>query len=72
MTDQLDDAQELEERERNDCIARTTGRITGQGATHCVVCGEPIDAARRKVMPSATRCVDCQERRERRRRLVRG
>lgn len=72
MTDQLDEAQALEQRERDDCIARAAGRIKGRGATHCVVCGEPIDEARRSAMPSATRCIDCQEGRERWDRSHRG
>ena len=72
MTDQLDEAQALEQRERDDCIARATGRTKGPGAEHCAVCGEPIDEARRKAMPSATRCVDCQESRERWARSHRG
>ena len=72
MTDQLDEAQALEERERDDCIARAAGQIKGHGATHCAVCGEPIDEARRKAMPSAIRCIDCQDSRERWSRSHRG
>ncbi|WP_165825229.1 TraR/DksA family transcriptional regulator [Rhodopseudomonas palustris] len=70
--DQFDEAQALEERERDECIARATARRKGPGATHCVVCGEPIDEARREAMPSAIRCVECQDRRERWARVHRG
>lgn len=31
------------------------------GASHCEDCGMDIPMARRKAIPSATRCVDCQE-----------
>ncbi|MFG1409495.1 TraR/DksA C4-type zinc finger protein [Xanthobacter sp. VTT E-85241] len=31
----------------------------------CRGCGDLIDAARRSAMPSAVRCIDCQERLER-------
>lgn len=32
----------------------------GAGETHCQVCGEEIPEARRKAMPGARTCVDCQ------------
>ena len=33
----------------------------GTGSTDCEDCGEQIPAARRKALPTATRCVGCQE-----------
>ena len=27
----------------------------------CLDCGDPIGAARKKAVPSSTRCIDCQE-----------
>ncbi|RXT55643.1 hypothetical protein B6S44_09360 [Bosea sp. Tri-44] len=33
---------------------------TGPGEKHCQLCGEEIPEARRKAMPSARTCVDCQ------------
>ena len=33
---------------------------TGEGSEHCVECGEEIPLARRKAMPGATTCVQCQ------------
>lgn len=32
----------------------------GEGADHCVECGDEIPAARRKALPSARTCVICQ------------
>jgi phage/conjugal plasmid C-4 type zinc finger TraR family protein len=63
--DQLDEAQALEERERNECIERAAAQLKTVGAIHCVVCGEEIEPERRRAMPSATRCTECQDRRER-------
>jgi phage/conjugal plasmid C-4 type zinc finger TraR family protein len=36
----------------------------GEGATHCVECGEAIPAARRKALPGARTCVACQSARD--------
>lgn len=72
MTDQLDEAQALEERERDAGIDRVVARLNGTGALYCASCGDEIDPARRAVMPSATRCTDCQDRRERWLRSARG
>ena len=36
----------------------------GEGAEHCVECGEDIPEARRKALPGATTCVACQARRD--------
>lgn len=37
---------------------------TGDGATHCVECGEEIPQARRDAMPGARTCVSCQSGRD--------
>ncbi len=34
--------------------------LSGNGQTDCDDCGELIAPARRKAMPSAIRCIDCQ------------
>jgi phage/conjugal plasmid C-4 type zinc finger TraR family protein len=36
----------------------------GEGATHCVECGEEIPAARRQALPGARTCVACQSGRD--------
>jgi phage/conjugal plasmid C-4 type zinc finger TraR family protein len=41
-------------------------------SVECVDCGEDIDAARRKALPSAVRCMRCQEEAETRHRLYRN
>ena len=66
MADDADRAQALDERIRAGRIAAVRARIDGDGADDCEDCGAPIMPARRAALPSATRCVDCQERRERR------
>lgn len=38
----------------------------GEGASHCVECGEAIPEARRRALPGARTCVDCQSGRDRR------
>lgn len=38
----------------------------GEGTQECVECGEPIPEARRKALPGAHTCVDCQSGRDRR------
>lgn len=39
---------------------------TGDGTQDCVECGEPIPEARRRALPGAHTCVDCQSGRDRR------
>ena len=36
----------------------------GEGAEHCVECGEPIPEARRKALPGVVTCVACQSGRD--------
>ncbi|MEP9360056.1 DksA/TraR family C4-type zinc finger protein [Sphingomonas sp. KR3-1] len=38
---------------------------SGEGDTHCAECGEEIPEARRKALPSARTCVQCQSTRDR-------
>lgn len=51
---------------RNDAIvAKGISAITavvgrGTGADHCIDCGHPIPAKRRRAAPFSERCVDCQ------------
>lgn len=58
---------ELTQRTLSDsAIARIRGSLAGAGADDCAECGNAIPAARRAAMPSATRCVGCQGKHERR------
>jgi len=45
--------------------------LDAPGADVCADCGEPIPAERREALPSAVRCVDCQEYNERTGRVFR-
>jgi phage/conjugal plasmid C-4 type zinc finger TraR family protein len=36
----------------------------GEGALHCVECGEEIAAARRKALPGVKTCIECQSGRD--------
>jgi len=36
----------------------------GEGATHCVECGDEIPEARRRALPGARTCVHCQSGRD--------
>lgn len=67
MSDEADQAQRIDERYRAAAIAHVRARTQRDGFDECEDCGELIEPARRKAMPSATRCVDCQEDFERRR-----
>jgi phage/conjugal plasmid C-4 type zinc finger TraR family protein len=38
----------------------------GEGSRHCEECGEPIPEGRRRALPGARTCVQCQSTRDRR------
>ena len=40
--------------------------LLGEGTDHCVECGEEIPQARRRALPGAHTCVECQSGRDRR------
>lgn len=46
-------------------ITAVRDRLKKVGTSDCIECGTVIPSARREVLPSACRCVDCQERYER-------
>lgn len=48
------------EQERDAGIAAASAALTGDGSDICVRCGEDIEPERLEAMPSARRCVDCQ------------
>jgi len=48
-----------------DAVQNARSRMpAGEGATHCDECGEPIPEARRKALPGARTCVQCQSGRD--------
>lgn len=57
---ELEAATEAEEGQRGRAIARAKAALAGDGADMCQDCDQPIPAARRAALPSATRCVGCQ------------
>lgn len=68
MTDVLDEAQEIEEAEREASIRRVrTCHVVPlpKGDTACRGCGDDIEAERLAAHPGARLCLECQEARER-------
>ena len=57
----FDQADELAENERQSGIKAASKALSKAGTLDCIVCGEPIGRVRKAVLPSATRCVTCQE-----------
>lgn len=53
------------QRETDDEIARIRAELAEEGENVCIDCNEPIGAARKAALPSAERCIDCQELHER-------
>jgi phage/conjugal plasmid C-4 type zinc finger TraR family protein len=74
MTDVADDAQLIEEAERQASIERVLAcepEPRAEGDTACKGCGDEIDPERREALPGARRCLQCQEACERANRLFR-
>lgn len=73
MPDEIDRAQAREEQLRDDALSvYQRGRPALDpddweilSACECDDCGERIPDARRKAVPGVTRCIDCQEFKER-------
>lgn len=67
MTDDIDRAQEGEQRDRERALARLQQRLDAARAPHdaaadgaCIDCGEPIEPARLRVLCGKTsRCASC-------------
>ncbi len=49
------------EQERDAGIAAARAPLKQTGTLECIRCGDEIEAERRAALPSARRCVDCQE-----------
>ncbi len=63
--DEFERAQENEERDRQQALARhARQRRSGPSAETCIDCGEAIPEARRIAMVGCVRCVGCEEQRE--------
>ncbi|MEO9612619.1 MAG: TraR/DksA C4-type zinc finger protein [Nitratireductor sp.] len=60
----FDLADRLAEGERAAGVARAQAALRGDGERHCVDCGEAIEAARRRALPNARRCIECQRLRD--------
>lgn len=70
MVDLVDRAQEAERINTEDALKSQRLRLEAQKpAEQCKGCGGEIGEARRKAMPQARRCIDCEEARERSRKL---
>jgi phage/conjugal plasmid C-4 type zinc finger TraR family protein len=58
VSDQIDDTV-------TDGVLAARARMpTGEGTDHCVECGEEIPEARRRALPGARTCVQCQSGRD--------
>lgn len=66
--DDVDFAEALDRTKRDEAVYAVRQRLDGEGSDDCESCGKPIPSVRRKALPSATRCVPCQSRKERARR----
>lgn len=71
MTDIADEAQLVEEAERDHAVAviRRRAARPAEIRLDCAACGDPIEPDRLKANPSAKRCLRCQEAFERHQRL---
>ncbi|WP_457812940.1 TraR/DksA C4-type zinc finger protein [Sinorhizobium meliloti] len=58
------------EQEKEAAITAARSALAGHGLNECEECGKPIGEARRRAMPSATRCILCQDTHERELRKV--
>ncbi|MBI1262968.1 MAG: TraR/DksA family transcriptional regulator [Rhizobiales bacterium] len=73
MADEVDRAQELELRQRNVAVAALQAKLNAPLVIveNCIECDDEIEPERRAVMPSARRCIECEQRREQARRQAR-
>ncbi|HDE1562538.1 TPA: TraR/DksA family transcriptional regulator [Klebsiella pneumoniae] len=64
MPEIIDQANELEELQREAAIAKCRINHNAVSATHCRDCGEEIPDRRRELVAGCLRCADCQEEEE--------
>ncbi len=60
----LERAEAFEQLSKDAAVARIRNNLVGLGEEFCLSCGERIEEARRAALPSAKRCIDCQEKLE--------
>lgn len=68
MSQLFDQAQQREERHRQESLARQKEKAKGHPGgsfSHCQDCGEPIPQARQEKVQGCTRCFTCQTEHER-------
>ncbi|CDH68947.1 hypothetical protein P38_0622 [Pseudomonas aeruginosa MH38] len=66
MADLADHANELVLARLDGLLAARPALAIRESAEDCEDCGEPIPQARRRAAPGCSRCIDCQDRHERR------
>lgn len=59
--DVIDVATDVIEAEREELVRARRAAVEGKGAVWCEDCGDQIPLARSRALPSARRCIDCQE-----------
>lgn len=64
--DVVDKALSVIEEVRDAGIARAAEALAAAGSPGCTDCGDDIGAARRAALPSARRCISCQDAAEQR------
>ncbi|HUO23687.1 MAG TPA: TraR/DksA C4-type zinc finger protein [Caulobacteraceae bacterium] len=72
MADDVDLAQIRVEQAREMAVHQVVSALRCEGAEACADCADPIEPERRQAIPSAVRCLFCQEALERGRRLYRS
>jgi len=61
----LEAAERFENESRDRRIERIRQANARKGDEYCIACGDPIGVDRRMALPSAVRCIDCQQEHER-------
>ena len=56
----LEQASAHEQRQRDIQLRNVQARLQGAGQSDCEDCSEPIPCDRRKAIPGAIRCIQCQ------------
>lgn len=61
----VEHAEAMVDLERDTAIADIRKQLAEPGSAACQACGDDISKERRAAMPSARRCANCEDRRER-------
>jgi phage/conjugal plasmid C-4 type zinc finger TraR family protein len=61
MSDDIDIANIEIERERERALSKNKQLLEENDILNCIECDIKIPEARKKAMPSAVKCIDCQE-----------